>query len=68
MILFPFSVSQLVGNLGVTGAAFSSIGTAIIVLTVSLVALWRKLGFQGGKIHQIGIKVWMLQENYLSSF
>ena len=38
-------MSQLVGNFGVNGAAYSSIGTGILILTVSVGSLWRKLHF-----------------------
>lgn len=45
MIFLIFVVSQTVGNFGVIGAAWSSIGTGIVVLTFSSIALWKKLRF-----------------------
>ena len=39
------SVSQMVGDYGVTGAAMSSILTAAIVLSVVFFGLWKKLHF-----------------------
>lgn len=37
--------SKKVANLGVNGVAYSSIGTSFLVLAVSLVVVWLKLGF-----------------------